>query len=77
MKALLVNRVGDTFLLIAIALIIYVFGSTDFSVVFYMTPFYSLVYLPVLGFKVYLYDTLALLLFLSAVSKSAQFGLHI
>lgn len=75
-KAILVNRIGDLFFLFAIALIFYVFGSIDFLTVFYLYPFYADISISLFFTVVRLCDLIALLLFLAAVSKSAQFGLH-
>ncbi len=76
MKAMLVNRIGDSSFLIAIALIYYVFRSFDFAVIFSLIDFYKYSSLNFFGFEIYVVNLLSLLLFIAAVGKSAQLGLH-
>lgn len=66
MKAMLINRVGDIGLLLAIFMIIKEFGTLEYSTI------YSL--LGVIDKKNL--TVICLLLFLGAVGKSAQLGLH-
>lgn len=75
-KAMLVNRVGDFFLLLAIFAIYFVFNSLDYDVVFGLTPL-MVDYMIVLGnVKISAIDLICLLLFFGAMGKSAQLGLH-
>jgi NADH-quinone oxidoreductase subunit L len=76
MKALLVNKISDLFLTIGICLIFYIFGSLDFSLVFSLVPYFLNQYLYIIFFKINILNMLAFLLFLGAVGKSAQIGLH-
>nr|QJS34666.1 NADH dehydrogenase subunit 5 [Telopathes sp. NB-2020]WRM53920.1 NADH dehydrogenase subunit 5 [Bathypathes sp. 2 YY-2024] len=62
-KAMLVNRVGDIGLVLAMFAIWDQFGSLDFSSTFNMAPFNDV-------------TLICLLLFIGAVGKSAQLGLH-
>jgi len=76
MKAMLVNRVGDFFILLSIFTILVVTGSLEYDVVFSLSPsiinlsFYSF------GYEFYIIDFICLTLFLGAMGKSAQLGLH-
>jgi len=76
LKALIVNRIGDFALSIGIFLIFYVFKSINYLVIFPMTPLLINSYINVLGFNLHALTTIAIFLFLGAVGKSAQLGLH-
>lgn len=77
MKAFLVNRVGDFGFLLGIAVVLYLFGSLDYAVVFagasnlqdatVMSPFGEWNWLTIT----------CLLLFVGAMGKSAQVPLHV
>lgn len=76
-KAMLVNRVGDFFLLLAIFLIFYCFRTLDYDIIFSLAPFYKNMYI-IIGDSYMLpcLDLICLCLFFGAVGKSAQLGLH-
>ncbi|MFT7087641.1 MAG: NADH-quinone oxidoreductase subunit L [Rickettsiales bacterium] len=76
MKAFLVNRVGDFGLLVAIALIYVTFGSINFSEVFAAVPDHAGKGFMILGVEFNIITSIALLLFIGAMGKSAQIGLH-
>ena len=76
LKALLVNRVGDFALSIGILIIFYIFRSTEYSVIFSMVPFLLDSFIYFLGYKVHSLTLISFFLFLGAVGKSAQLGLH-
>ena len=80
MKAFLVNRVGDFGFALGIAALFFTFGTVEFSEIFPAaaafhadTPEASWL---ILGFEFPVLDTIALLLFMGAMGKSAQFLLH-
>lgn len=75
-KAMLMNKIGDLSLLIAISIIFLVFGSLKYSVVFNICYYYLNLNILILGFKFKLFYILCLFLFGGAVGKSAQLGLH-
>ena len=75
-KAMLVNRVGDFALLLAMFIIYFIFNTLDFDVVFTMVPFLSDSVLLVANTSINVIDIICILLFLGAMGKSAQFGLH-
>ncbi|MFN3447302.1 MAG: NADH-quinone oxidoreductase subunit L [Roseococcus sp.] len=72
MKAFIVNRVGDLFFMLGMALTFHVFGSLEFDAIFSAAAakagesFHGLPALELIG----------VLLFLGACGKSAQLGLH-
>ncbi|MGZ7118403.1 MAG: NADH-quinone oxidoreductase subunit L [Methanobacterium sp.] len=90
-KAMLVNRIGDFFLLLAMFLIYCEFTSLDYDIVFTIIPYvielktitlsigndflnYLLYYTYNLNYTII--DFICLFLFLGAMGKSAQIGLH-
>ena len=75
-KAFVVNRVGDFGFLLGILAIFYVYGSLDFNTVFSVTPQIEGKSFEFLGFEVDIITTICLLLFIGAMGKSAQIGLH-
>jgi NADH-quinone oxidoreductase subunit L len=76
MKAMIVNRIGDFGLSLGIALIFFVYYSFDFSVIFNITPLFLLENFIFLGFSLNKITLISLLLFIGAIGKSAQIGLH-
>jgi proton-translocating NADH-quinone oxidoreductase chain L len=76
-KAMLVNRVGDFFLLLAIFLIYFFCNSLDYDVVFNMSKTIIDYKLNLSVFNFTALDLICLFLFLGAMGKSAQIGLHV
>jgi len=75
-KAMLVNRVGDFFILLAIFSIYYVFNSLDYDIIFNLTPLILKNTIILGGYNLYIIDLICILLFFGAMGKSAQLGLH-
>ena len=75
-KAFLVNRVGDFGYAIGIAGIFFVFGSVDFDIIFTNVQNFHDHKLFFLGIEFPTIDLLCFLLFIGAMGKSAQLGLH-
>ena len=75
-KAMLVNRVGDFFILFAMFFIFFIFQSLDYEIVFSLVPLLKITYFTVLDFQLSLIDLICLFLFFGAMGKSAQLGLH-
>nr|AHX02464.1 NADH dehydrogenase subunit 5 [Plocamium cartilagineum] len=76
LKALIINRVGDFGLMLGILIIFYVFKSYDYLIIFSLIPLIINHYLIFLSFKVHTLTLIGLFLFLGAIGKSAQLGLH-
>ena len=75
-KAMLVNRVGDFALLLAIFIMYCIFNTLDYDLIFTLVPLfvdYNIV-IGVLQFPVI--DVICILLFIGCMGKSAQIGLH-
>lgn len=75
-KAMLVNRVGDFALLLAIFAIYFVFNSLDYDTVFSLVPLMLDHQILIGSFEVPAIDLICVLLFVGAMGKSAQLGLH-
>jgi NADH-ubiquinone oxidoreductase chain 5 len=75
-KAMVVNRVGDFFLLIGILLIFVNYKAVDYASVAVLTPLFQEKTINFLNFDFYLLPVIGIFLFLGAVGKSAQLGLH-
>ena len=72
MKAFIVNRVGDVFFMLGVALTFYVFGSIELDTIFAAVAEHAndrFAGLPAI-------ELIGVLLFLGACGKSAQLGLH-
>ncbi len=72
MKAFIVNRVGDLFFMLGLALTFWTFGSVEFSAIFGSVAQHrdaTFAGMPA-------YEVICVLLFLGACGKSAQLGLH-
>ncbi len=76
MKAMIVNKIGDFGLSLGIACIFFLFSTFDFSVIFNLVPFFINETFIFMGFTVNKITLISLLLFVGAVGKSAQIGLH-
>ncbi|MFM7703122.1 MAG: NADH-quinone oxidoreductase subunit L, partial [Alphaproteobacteria bacterium] len=77
MKAFIANRVGDLGLILAIALIYFNFGSLSYNEVFFNICNHSGDRFYMLGTEFLTIDTICILLFIGAMGKSAQIGLHV
>ena len=77
LKAILVNRIGDFFLLFGICFIYNEFNSLNFLTIFNLVPYYINCSVFFLFFKIDLLNCVSFLLLLGAVGKSAQIGLHV
>lgn len=76
MKAFIVNRVGDFGLILAIFAIFTTFGSLQFSEVFASASENSDAVINILGSEFHALTVICILLFIGAMGKSAQLGLH-
>ena len=71
MKAFIVNRVGDVFFMLGMALTFATFGSVEFSAIFAAIPASNATFIGLPAVEV-----IGVLFFLGACGKSAQLGLH-
>ncbi|MSO71694.1 MAG: NADH-quinone oxidoreductase subunit L [Alphaproteobacteria bacterium] len=76
LKAFLVNRVGDLGFMLGICGVFYAVGSVEYDTIFSAVPSLAGREIAFLGMRLDLLTTLCLLLFIGAMGKSAQLGLH-
>ena len=76
-KAFVVNRVGDFALLLGMFLVFKLTGSLDFEGIFAGVAKANEVTFPFLGLQIHGLSLACFLLFLGAMGKSAQLGLHV
>ena len=74
-QAMLLNRVGDIGLALGVTCLFYMFKTTNYQVIFAAAQ-HSSELLSVGGFDLNLLDIACILLFIGAMGKSGQFGLH-
>lgn len=75
-KAMLINRIGDLAILLAMFLIFCIFGSLNYDIVFGLVPYVNRYTFDIFTYSFDNIDLICLLLFIGAMGKSAQFGLH-
>ena len=75
-KAMIVNRIGDFGLALGIFTIFVKYGAVDYATVFALTPFFVNETFNFLNMEIDLLFLISILLFVGAVGKSAQIGLH-
>ena len=75
-KAFIVNRVGDFGFALGIFAVFVIFGSLDFGTVFAKAPGAAATTIDFLGWQLPSLTLAAILLFIGAMGKSAQIGLH-
>lgn len=74
---MVVNRIGDIGIVLAMLVIFDVFQSLDYSVVFSLIPYFSDYDYNFLNLSVNLIDLISILIFIGVAGKSAQIGLHV
>ncbi|MCB1720589.1 MAG: NADH-quinone oxidoreductase subunit L [Rhodospirillales bacterium] len=75
-KAFVVNRVGDFGLALGMMAIFVVFGTLQFDAIFEQVPEMAGTYFTFIGQEYHALTLIGLLLFVGAIGKSAQLGLH-
>ncbi|MEZ5682357.1 MAG: NADH-quinone oxidoreductase subunit L [Erythrobacter sp.] len=75
-KAFVVNRVGDLGFMMGIFGTFWVFGTVSIPEILEAAPGMSGATIGFLGYRVHTMDVLCILLFIGAMGKSAQLGLH-
>lgn len=77
MKAIIVNRFGDFGIYFSLLVMFFYFKSFDFAVIFNLVYILNLQPdLLLMGFNINRVDFIVFFLFLGAIGKSAQLGLH-
>lgn len=75
-KAMLVNRIGDFFLLLALFTIFVAFNTLNYDIIFSIVPLFVSYSIKFFGYQIGLIDIICICIFLGAMGKSAQIGLH-
>jgi NADH-quinone oxidoreductase subunit L len=76
-KAFIVNRIGDLGFAVGVALVFMKFGSIEFSTIFSAVAQHQADTYAVLGGTFPAFEVIGVLLFIGAMGKSAQIGLHV
>nr|YP_011017791.1 NADH dehydrogenase subunit 5 [Pseudoceramium inkyui]WQF69637.1 NADH dehydrogenase subunit 5 [Pseudoceramium inkyui] len=77
LKAIITNRVGDFGLSLVILLSFLTFGSLDYLTIFSLAPLFELYEITFLNLTFNYFSVFGFFLFLGAIGKSAQLGLHV
>jgi NADH-quinone oxidoreductase subunit L len=77
MKAFIVNRIGDLGFAVGIALVFFVFGSIEFGEIFDHVAAHDADMYRLFGSSFRALEVIGFLLFIGAMGKSAQLGLHV
>jgi NADH-quinone oxidoreductase subunit L len=75
-KAFIVNRVGDVGFALGIAAVFFFFGTVQFDAIFAKAPSFAGHTVSILGYHIGILNLIGVLLFIGAMGKSAQLGLH-
>ena len=75
-KAMVLNRIGDFGLVLGILIIFVKYKAIDYATVFALTPLFADNSFIFLNINFNLIDIIGFLLFIGAIGKSAQLGLH-
>jgi len=70
------NRIADVFFIFGIILILLIFKTTDFIIIFNLLPFIFNDTIIFLNIEINKINLITFFLFLGAIGKSAQIGLH-
>jgi len=75
-KAMVMNRIADVFFIIGILFLLWKFKTTDYIIVFSLIDYIKDINFFLIFGEIKLLNIIASLLFIGAIGKSAQVGLH-
>lgn len=75
-KAVLINKIGDSFFLLGISASYFIFGSLDFLVMYSLVPMFKDITFSFFSFEIYVFNLITFSFLIAAATKSAQFGFH-
>jgi NADH:ubiquinone oxidoreductase subunit 5 (subunit L)/multisubunit Na+/H+ antiporter MnhA subunit len=75
-QAIMVNKIGDIAVMLAISCVFLVYYSVDFALIFALTPYFTESTVFILSYQINVISFIGFLVFIGAVGKSAQLGLH-
>jgi NADH-quinone oxidoreductase subunit L len=73
---MIINRIADVFFIIAILLIFITFKTLDYITVFSLLPFILYKNIIIFNYSFQIINVISFFLFIGAIGKSAQIGLH-
>jgi len=73
---MLLNRIGDLALIIGISILVFNFNTLKYTVIFNIIIYYLEIDFIFFNYSVKLINIICLMLFIGAMGKSAQLGLH-
>ena len=76
LKAMVVNRVGDVGILLALVLLFNIFLTLDYASLFPLVYYFQSAHLSIFGITCSAYTGITLFFLIGVAGKSAQFGLH-
>jgi len=76
LKAMIMNRIADVFFIISILIIFLTFKTTDYNIIFNIIPFIIKENYIIMNSSFNIITIIAFFLFIGAIGKSAQIGLH-
>jgi NADH-quinone oxidoreductase subunit L len=74
---MVVNRIGDLGIALGMGLIYLYFKTLNFNVFLPLVPFYHESFFNFFNYQFNCIDVISILIFIGAVGKSAQLGLHV
>jgi NADH-quinone oxidoreductase subunit L len=74
---MIINRIADVFFIFCIVLVLIVFKSVDYVVVFNLIPLVKYDVFVFLGLELNIVDIICIFLLIGCVGKSAQIGFHV
>ena len=75
-KAMILNRIGDFGIVLGILVVFLTFKSVDYAIVFALVPFFVTKTILIFNINYSVLFVIGIFLFIGAVGKSAQLGLH-
>ena len=76
-KAMLINRIGDVYLLLFLCICIQYFNTVNYGIIYNMVPYILDTYIDMFFIEIRVIELMSLLILLGAMGKSAQLLLHI
>jgi len=73
---MLLNRIGDLALIVGISILVFNFNTLKYAVIFNIIIYYLDMDFIFFNYSIKLINIICLMLFIGAMGKSAQLGLH-
>lgn len=76
LKAMIMNRIADVFLILAVILIIIKLKVSEYIIIFDLITYIQNDFYYILGYNINILSLISFLIFIGAIGKSAQIGFH-